>query len=476
MQLQAGAEPNRKDPRVPDRTHDVIVLGSGTGGYATALRAAELGKRVALVEKDDRLGGTCLLRGCIPSKALLESASVMDHVNRAEEWGIKASGEVDWSKVLLSEQHIVEKKVSGLTGLVKARGIEVIKGHGKLVPGPGVEVDGRMLAAADVVLATGSRPRMLPGVEVTDRIITSDEALIRSDLPKSVVIIGAGAIGLEFATVYRSFGADVTIVELLPAVAPLEDEDISKEAARAFKKKGVNSFTGVKVTGAEDGGDQATVTFEAEGAGAKTVSGDVCLVAIGRAPNSSDMGFEEAGVELDRGYVKVNAELQTSTPHVWAVGDVAATPLQLAHSSFLEGMSVAERLAGQDVPEIDYAGIPRVTFSSPEISSVGLTEAQAKDRGHDVQTYKFNFQVLAKANIVGEGGIVKVVVEKGGGPVLGVHMIGPHVTELIEAASLMYNWEATPSDISAIIAPHPTLSEAIGESFLALAGKPLHTM
>jgi dihydrolipoamide dehydrogenase len=461
---------------MPEGSYDLIVLGSGTGGYAVALRAAELGKKVGLVERDDRLGGTCLLRGCIPSKALLESASVMDHVNRAEEWGIKASGEPNWPQVLEAERHIVDKKVSGLTSLIKARKIDVIKGTGTLAQGPAVRVDGQTLQAADVVLATGSYPRLLPGLEVSDRVITSDQALVLDYLPKSVVIIGAGAIGLEFATVYRSFGADVTVVELLPRVAPLEDEDISKEAARAFKKRGINAFTGVKVTGVKDGGDHAEVTFESEGSGAKTVSADICLVAVGRGPISDGIGYQEAGVELERGYVKVNGQLQTSVPHVWAVGDVAATPLQLAHSSFLEGMAVAERTAGIDVPEIDYAGVPRVTFSQPEISSVGLTEAQAKDRGHDVVTTKFNFQVLAKANIVGEGGIVKVVAEKDGGPILGVHMVGPHVTELIAEASLMYNWEATATDAAAIIHPHPTLSEAVGESMLALAGKPLHTM
>jgi dihydrolipoamide dehydrogenase len=457
-----------------DEAYDLIVLGSGTGGYAAALRAAELGKRVALVEREERLGGTCLLRGCIPSKALLESASVMDHVNRSEEWGIKASGEPDWPKVLDFEQHILEKKVSGLTGLIKARKIEVVKGTGKLVAGPGVEVDGRTLTASDVIVATGSFPRLLPGLEVGERIITSDQALFLDRLPSSVVIIGAGAIGLEFATVYNSFGVKVTILEALPRVAPLEDEDISKEAARAFRKKGLDAFPGVKVTGVKDTGQSVEVTYQPEAGEAQTVKADICLVAVGRGPNSD--GLAEAGLELDRNYVKVDSSLQTNIPHVWAIGDVAATPLQLAHSSFLEGINAAERIAGLPAPEIDYAGIPRVTFSSPEISSVGLTEAQARDRGYDVQVQRFNFQVLAKSNIVGEGGIVKAVAEKGSGQVLGVHMIGPHVTELIAEASLIYNWEAAVSDVAAVIHPHPTLSEGIGETFLALAGKPLHTM
>jgi dihydrolipoamide dehydrogenase len=457
---------------VAEETYDVVVLGSGTGGYATALRAAELGKRVAIVERDGRLGGTCLLRGCIPSKALLESAAVMDRINRAEEWGIRARGQVEWDKVLEAEQHIVDKKVSGLTGLIKARKIDVVQGAGKLVAGPAVQVDGRTIRATDVVLATGSYPRTF--WDLTERVITSDQALVLDYLPGSVVIIGAGAIGMEFATVYNSLGAKVTVVEALPRIVPLEDEDISKEAARAFKKKGIQCFAGVKVTEVKDAGDHVEVTYQA-GQGSQTASADICLVAVGRGPNSADTGYEEAGIELDRGYVKVDGQLQTSVPHVWAVGDVAATPLQLAHSSFLEGMSVAERIAGQEVPEIDYAGIPRVTFSQPEISSVGLTEAQAKERGRDVMTTKFNFQVLAKANIVGEGGIVKVVAEKEG-PVLGVHMVGPHVTELIAEATLMYNWEAWPADVARLIHPHPTLSEGIGEAFLSLAGKPLHTM
>jgi dihydrolipoamide dehydrogenase len=458
-----------------DEAYDLIVLGSGTGGYATALRAAELGMHVAIVEREERLGGTCLQRGCIPSKALLESASVMDHVNRSEEWGIKASGEPDWPKVLEVEAHVVDKKVSGLTGLIKARKIDVIQGIGRLVSGPAIEVDGRKVSAPDVVLATGSYPRLLPGLEVGDRVITSDQALFLDHLPASVVIIGAGAIGLEFATVYNSFGVQVTVLEALPRVAPLEDEDISKEAARAFRKKGFTATAGVKVTEVKDAGDHVEVTYEAGGGETETVNAEICLVAVGRGPNTKDIGLEEAGVELDRSYVKVDATLQTSVPHVWAIGDVAATPLQLAHSSFIEGIDVAERIAGLDPPEIDYAGIPRVTFSSPEIASVGLTEAQARERGAEVKIQKFNFQVLAKANIVGEGGIVKVVADEGG-QVLGVHMIGPHVTELIGEASLIYNWEAAASDVAAVIHPHPTLSEAIGESFLALAGKPLHIM
>jgi dihydrolipoamide dehydrogenase len=453
--------------------YDVVVVGSGTGGYSCALRLAQLGKRVALVERDERLGGTCLLRGCIPTKALLQSAAVMDAVNRSEEWGVKASGEPDWTQIQAFETKVVDKLVSGLTGVVKARKIEVVRGTARLAAGQAVEVDGRTLTATDVVIATGSTPRLLPGIERSDRVITSDEALWYGSIPTSAVIIGAGAIGLEFASFYRSMGADVTLVEALPRIAPLEDEDASKEIARAFRKRGIAAHAGASVKDVKDGGDQVDVTFEAGGK-TQTVSAEVCLVAVGRGPVTDGLGLDEAGIETDRGFVKVNAQLQTTAPHVWAIGDVAATPLQLAHVSFTEGYAVAERIAGTPVPEIEYTGIPRVTYCSPEIASVGLTEAQAVERGHEVQVEKLSLQGIGKANIVGEGGLVKIVAEAGGGPVLGVHMVGPHVTDLVAETMLIVNWEAVPAEVAGLFHPHPTLSEGVGEAFLALAGKPLH--
>ncbi len=452
--------------------YDVVVIGSGTGGYSCALRAAQLGKRVALVERDERLGGTCLLRGCIPTKALLQSAAVMDTVNRSEEWGIKASGEPDWTQVQAFETRIVDKLVSGLTGSVKARKIDVVQGTAVLKPGPSVEVAGRTLTATDVVVATGSAPRLLPGLEVAGRILTSDEALWYAEIPSSAVIIGAGAIGLEFASFYRSMGAEVTVVEALPRIAPLEDEDLSKEIARQFRKRGIASNAGASVTGVDDAGDHVEVSFEASGR-AQSVTADVCLVAVGRGPVTDGLGLEEAGVELDRGFVKVDGQLRTSAERVWAVGDVAATPFQLAHVSFTEGYAVAERIAGMEVPEIDYMQIPRVTYCAPEIASVGLTEAQAVERGHEVEVERFNFQGVGKANIVGEGGLVKIVAAKDG-PVLGVHMVGPHVTDLISESMLAVAWEAVPAEIAALIHPHPTLSEGVGEAFLTLAGKPMY--
>ena len=452
--------------------YDVAVIGAGTGGYSAALRAAQLGKRVALIERDERLGGTCLLRGCIPTKALLRSAEVLDTVRRAEEWGIRASGEPDREAIAAFRDRIVDKLVAGLTGLIRHRGIEVVRGTARLLPGPAVEVDGRRLEAADVVLATGSRPKLLPGIERSERVITSDEALALPFLPGSAVVIGAGAVGLEFASFYRSLGAEVTLLEALPRIAPLEDPDVSKELARAFRRRGIRAHAGARVEAIVDHGDRVEVTFHA--GGVATVSADLCLVAVGRAPVTEDLGLEAVGVELDRGFVKVDGQLQTTAPHVWAVGDVAATPLQLAHGAFAEGIAVAERIAGLAVPEIDYAGIPRVTYCSPEVASVGLTEEQARERGHDVEVEVLDLRGIGKANIVGEGGIVKLVAAAGG-PVLGVHLVGPHVTDLISEGMLITNWEAAPAEVAALIHPHPSLSEAIGEAHLALAGKPLHT-
>lgn len=455
--------------------YDVVVVGAGTAGYSTALRAAQMGKRVAIVERDDRLGGTCLIRGCIPTKALLQSAAVMDTVNRAEEWGIKASGDPDWSAVRAFEDKIVDKLVRGVTGLIKQRGIAVVQGTARLVPGPGVEVDGTRLDATDVVIATGSRPRLLPGIELTDRVITSDQALFLDRIPASAIVIGAGAVGLEFASLYRSLGAEVTVLEALPRLAPLEDEDISKEVARAFRRRGITATADASVKEISDTGEAVDVVYEAGGS-AQKVTAEICLVAIGRGPVTEDLGLEEAGVAMhEKGFVNVDGQLRTNVEHVWAVGDVAATPLQLAHVAFTEGYAVAERIAGETVPEIDYANIPRVTFSSPEIASVGLTAAQAKDRGHQLATEQLDFRAIGKANILGEGGIVKVVAEQGGGPVLGVHMVGPHVTDLISEAMLITNWEAVPAEVAAVFHPHPTLSEAVGEAHLALVGKPLHT-
>ena len=454
---------------------DIVVVGAGTGGYSTALRAAQLGQRVALVERDDRIGGTCLIRGCIPTKALLQSAAVQDTVNRAAEWGVKASGEPDWTAIRAFEEGIVDKNIKGLTGLVRARGIEIVRGEATIGAGPSVRVGDRTLDAPNVVIATGSRPRMLPGVEVTERIITSDQALRLDRIPASVVVIGAGAVGLEFASMYRSFAAEVTVLEALPRLAPLEDEEISKEIARAYRKRGIETTAGASVREVKETGEGVEVSYEANGEGA-SVTAEICLIATGRGPVTDGLGLEELGVSMhEKGYVNVDEHLRTNVDGVWALGDVAATPLQLAHVSFDEGYAVAERIAGEEVPAIDYALVPKVTYCSPEIASVGLTEEQAKAQGREVETKKLDFRAIGKANIVGEGGFVKVVAGAGGGPTLGVHMIGPHVTDLISEAVLITAWEATAADVARFHHPHPTLSEGVGEAFLALAGKPLHS-
>jgi len=460
--------------RMTGDAYDVAVVGGGTGGYATAIRAAELGKSVALIERDDRLGGTCLLRGCIPTKALLQSAELMDHVNRSQEWGIEASGAPDWPGILAFQKKIVDKLVKGLTGLVEARKIDVVHGEGRLAAGPTVEVNGRPIVATDIVIASGSYPKLLPGLSVTDRVVTSDQALALGYLPASVVVIGAGAVGLEFASFYRSMGADVTIIEALSLLAPLEDEEISKQLARAFRKRGIKTDAPARLKDVTEHDDRVELTYEAGGSDT-TVGTDICLVAVGRGPVTEGLGFEEAGVELDRGFVKVNGGMATTAPHVWAVGDVASSPLQFAHVAFAEGITTAERIAGKEPPEIDYAGVPRVTFCTPEISSVGLTEEQARERGHEIDVVRYPFQGLGKANIVGDGGIAKVIAEPDGGQIFGIHLLGPHVTDLISEAMLITNWEAAAADVASLIHPHPTLSEAIGESALALAGKPLHT-
>jgi dihydrolipoamide dehydrogenase len=370
---------------------------------------------------------------------------------------------------------VVDKLVNGVTGLVKARRINVVHGAARLVPGStALDIDGARVDAREIVIATGSAPTLLPSLEITDRIITSDQALSYDRIPASVVVIGAGAVGLEFASLYRSFGADVTVIEALPRVAPLEDEQISKEVARAFRKRGITTVAGASVQRVSDTGDTVAVTYDA-GNGAVDVVADVCLVAIGRGPVTEGLGLAEAGVTThDKGTIVVDEQLRTSVDHVWAIGDVAATPLQLAHAAFTEGYAVAERIAGLDVPAIDYLNIPKVTYCTPEIASVGLTEAQAREAGLDVVVNTVDFRAIGKANMLGEGGIIKLVAEADG-PVRGVHMVGPHVTDLIAEGMLIVNWEALPAEVAAMMHPHPTLSEGIGEAHLALAGKPLHS-
>ena len=452
------------------QTVDLVVLGGGSGGYAAALRAAELGMSVAMVEKD-KLGGTCLHRGCIPTKALLHSAEVVDNIKEAHQFGVMGSfDKVDLPAVHTYKNKVVDGLFKGLSGLVKSRKIDLVQGSGRLVSPTAVEVDGRRIEADHVLLATGSVPRSLPGLEVDhQRVITSDDALRLDGIPASVIILGAGAIGCEFATVWNAFGADVTIVEALPHLVPLEEESSSKLLERAFRKRGIKQELGARFESATPTGNGVQVTLQ----GGKTLEAELLLVAIGRGPVSKDLGYEQVGVEMERGFVKVDAYLQTNIPTISAVGDLIPT-LQLAHVGFAEGILVAERLAGLPVVPIDYDGVPRITYSHPEVASVGVTAAVARERGYDVVEVTYDLAGNGRARILGTSGQVKVLASRNG-PVIGVHMVGERVGELIAEAQLITNWEALPGEVAQLIHPHPTMSEAVGEAHLALAGKPLHS-
>jgi dihydrolipoamide dehydrogenase len=451
---------------------DLVVLGAGTGGYAAALRAASLGLSAALIERD-KVGGTCLHSGCIPTKALLHSADVLDTVRGAGAFGITAGDPAfDWDDVQGHKKAVVAKMHKGLEGLIKHRTIETISGTGTLTSPNTITVEGREVRANAIVVATGSTPKRLPGVE-GDRVITSDEAL-GAGVPKSAVILGAGSVGVEFASIWRSFGAEVTVVEMLPTLIPLEDADLGKELAKAFKKRGIVSMTGTKMEDAKVTDDGVTVTVSANGR-SETIEAEILMVAVGRAPVTEGAGLDAAGVTTDeRGFVKVDEMLRSEAPGIWAVGDVINTPA-LAHVAFAEGMFVAEQLAGQDPTPINYDAIPRATYCAPEVGAVGLTEAQARERGHKVRTQKVNLAAIGKAAILGEtSGFCKLVAAEDG-ELLGAHFIGARVTELIAEAMLAVGWEAMPEEVAALIHPHPSLSEVFGEAALALSGRALHT-
>jgi dihydrolipoamide dehydrogenase len=455
--------------------YDIVILGGGSGGYACALRAAELGNRVALVERD-KVGGTCLHRGCIPTKALLHAAEIADHANEAEAFGVRARFEgIDMSGVNAYKDKVVDRLFKGLTSTILSRKIDIIEGDGRLASPNAVRVGDAILEGGHVVLATGSEPRSLPGLAIDgQRVITSDDALRLDHVPGSVVILGGGVIGVEFASVWRSFGAEVTIVEMLPHLLPAEDESSSKLLERAFRRRGISYQLGARFDGVKDAADGITVTLE----GGKTLEAELMLVAVGRGPVSAGLGYEEAGVAMDRGFVIADSYCRTSVPTISAVGDL--TPgLQLAHVGFAEGILVAERVSGLDVTPIDYDGVPRITYSDPEVASVGITAATAAARGIETTEYTYNLGGNGKSVILQTQGAAKVIAAAGDtpgkpGPVLGVHLVGARVGELIAEGQLIYNWEALPAEVAQLIHPHPTQSEAIGEAHLALAGKPLH--
>ncbi|WP_409485506.1 dihydrolipoyl dehydrogenase [Arsenicicoccus dermatophilus] len=448
-------------------TFDIVILGGGSGGYACALRASQLGLSVALVEKG-KLGGTCLHMGCVPTKALLHAAEVADSARESESFGVKASLEgIDMAGVNAYKEGVISKLHKGLQGLVKAAKVTYVEGEGKVVAKDTVQVGDRKLVGRNLVLATGSYAKTLPGLEIGGRIMTSEQALRLDTVPERVVVLGGGVIGCEFASVFKSFGAEVTIVEALPRLVALEDEAVSKTLERAFRKRKIAFKTGVRFESATQSDDGVTVTLE----GGTTLEADLLLVAVGRGPVTQGLGYEQIGVEIDRGYV-VATDCRTSVDGVWAVGDIVPG-LQLAHRGFAQGIYVAEAIAGLEPASIDEKGIPRVTYCDPEIASVGYTEAQAKGAFGEVETYEYNLGGNGKSQILATAGFVKLVRRKDG-PVVGIHMVGARMGEQVGEAQLIYGWEALPEDVAPLIHAHPTQNEALGEAHLALAGKPLH--
>jgi dihydrolipoamide dehydrogenase len=452
-------------------TFDIVILGAGSGGYAAALRAAELNLSVALIDKAE-LGGTCLHRGCIPTKALLHAAEIADQTRESEQFGVKADLDgIDMAGVNAYKDGVVSRLYKGLQGLLKQDKITIVQGEGKLVARDAVEVDGRRYVGRNVILASGSYSRSLPGLEVDGkRVITSEHALRLDRVPSSAIVLGGGVIGVEFASVWRSFGAEVTILEALPRLVAAEDEEISKQVERAFRKRKINFKVGKPFEKVEhtENGVRATI------AGGETVEAEVLLVAVGRGPTTAGLGYEEQGVTLERGFVITNERLHTGVGDIYAVGDIVPG-LQLAHRGFAQGIFVAEEIAGLRPAVIDEAGIPRVTYCDPEVASMGLTEAKAKEQyGADkVTTFNYNLGGNGKSQILKTQGFVKLV-RVADGPVVGVHMVGARMGELVGEAQLVYNWEAFPEEVAQLVHAHPTQGEALGEAFLALAGKPLH--
>ncbi|MFD7863795.1 FAD-dependent oxidoreductase [Streptomyces sp. NPDC059783] len=463
------------------RATDVVVVGGGTGGYSTALRAAALGLEVVLAERDE-VGGTCLHRGCVPSKAMLHAAELVDGIAEARErWGVKAVlDSVDWPALTATRDDIVARNHRGVLGHLAHAGVEVVRGSAALTGPRGVRIEGygEVVARRGIVLATGSRPRTLPGLPADGRrVVTSDDALFAPGLPDSVLVLGGGAIGVEYASLHRSMGARVTLVEAAERLVPLEDAEVSRHLTRGLKRRRIDVRVGSRLldtTLLEDGVRATVRTPRGE---SRTVEARRLLVAVGRVPVTDGLGLAAAGLAADgRGYVAPAdwARLETPVPGIHVVGDLLPPPsLGLAHASFAEGMVVAETLAGLRPAPVDYAAVPRVTYSSPQTAAVGLSEAAARDAGHEVVVNTMPLTAVAKGLVHGQGGMVKVVAERGG-RVLGVHLVGPHVSEMVAESQLIVGWDAEPSDVARHVHPHPTLSEAVGEAFLTLAGRGLH--
>jgi len=450
--------------------YDIVVLGAGSGGYAAAMRAAQLGSKVALIE-GDKVGGTCLHRGCIPTKALLHAAEVADEMREGASIGVRGAFEgIDMAALNAYKDGVVQRMHKGLTGLVASRGVETVNGWGRLVARDTVDVDGTLYRGKSVVLASGSFSKTL-GLEISGRIITSDQALNLDRVPDSAVILGGGVIGVEFASIWRSYGADVTLVEGLPRLVPNEDPSVSKQLERSFRRRGIKFSTNTMFDRVEQSGSSVTVRTQ----DGRSFTADCLLVAIGRGPATSGLGYEEQGVSMDHGFVLTDERLRTSVPGVYAVGDVVPG-LQLAHRGFLQGIFVAEEIAGLNPRVVDESLIPRVTFCNPEIASVGLTQGGAEEEygEENVEAVEFNLAGNGKSQMLGTQGFVKLVRVKGG-PIVGFHAIGARMGEQVGEGQLLVSWEAQPEDFDGLVHAHPTQNESIGEALLALAGKPLHT-
>ena len=469
-----------------DNLYDVAIIGSGPAGYTAAIRAGQLGLATALIEKDPYLGGTCLHVGCIPTKSLLFNAEVYDHVKDGPELGLENTAGVtlNWGIIQKRKKGIIDKHAKGLQFLMKKNKVTVIEGYGKLTgPAKGgvltVEVEGKngksSVAAKNVILSTGSVARMLPGVKADDRILSNIEILSLDNIPKSLIVIGSGAVGVEFASIYKSFGAEVTILEMLPRYVPVEDEEVSKELMRVYRKRGINGFTNAKVETVERTRDGVAVTFTVDGKQQK-LEADKVLIAVGRAPRTENVGIEKTKIEVERGFVKVNQFMQTAEPGIYAIGDIAMGYPQLAHAGAMEGIVAVTHMAGKPAKPINKLRIPNATYCHPEIGSVGLTEAKARELGYDVKIGKFPFTANSRASIVGQHeGFVKIVTDTKYGEILGVHIIGPTATELIAESVVALEMECTAEDLANIIHAHPTLSEAMLDAANAVFGMPINT-
>jgi dihydrolipoamide dehydrogenase len=460
---------------LPSTIYDVIIIGSGPGGYTAAIRAGQFGLKTALIEKDSVLGGTCLHVGCIPTKSMLFNAELWDHLKEAKEYGIELTGEpkLNWDSVLQRKTKIVNKHTKGLDFLMRKNKVEVISGWGKLT-GPArdgihsVSVstkpdgsDAKTLQGKNVIVASGSEARMIPGLEAGANILTNIEILSLGTVPKSLIVVGAGAVGVEFASIFRSFGTEVTILEMLPRLVPVEDEEVSKELGRIYRKRGITCHTGAKMDKVEQTKDGVSVTFTVDGKQQK-LDAEKILIAVGRKPRTEGIGLEKTKIKPDRGFIKVDKWLQTEEPGVYAIGDIVLGTPQLAHVAMMEGIVAVGKIAGKSVKPINPDRIPNATYCHPEIGSVGLTEAKAREAGYELKVGKFPFTANSRASIVGQhDGFVKIVADAKHGEILGVHIIGPQATELIAEAVTAMELEATVEDLMFTIHSHPTLAEAM---------------